>query len=100
MPDYFKDPPDGKTIDLKNIRTHYDEEFMHIVDSHQQEIMEIYKKRYSDDTFDDIESFLRGIINGTELNKRLESYIIAATELVYENHDDTKVGCTGHEGDR
>ena len=93
-------------IDLKNIRCHYDEEFMHVVDFHQQEIMDVYKKRYSDDTFSDIAAFLRGLTDGETLNDRIESCIIAAAEIVYERHDDTpehddtKEGCSFSEGER
>jgi hypothetical protein len=68
------------------MRYYYDAEFTHIIDHHQDDIMDNIKKKYTDDVFDLIESFLYGYISEHEFIKTLKDYIIASAELVYEKH--------------
>jgi hypothetical protein len=84
-------------LNLKTIRDHYkgtdhEEEFAHVVDKHQPEIMELYRRNYSSETFDVLDVFMRGLTTGETVNEKISELMIAAAELVYEGHDDTEEG--------
>jgi hypothetical protein len=49
--------------------------------------MEIYRKKYSDETFDLIDALLRGTINNDKFIDEIKEFIYAAAELVCEDHD-------------
>lgn len=69
------------------MRYYYDAEFTHIIDYHQDDIIENIRKYYTDDVINLIESFLRYQISEREFVDRVKDYLIAAAELIYETHE-------------
>jgi ferritin len=70
------------------MRHYYDTEFVHVIDHHQDEIMDNIKKKFDEDIFSLLESFLKEEISERNLVDRLKDLLIAAAELVYEDHYD------------
>jgi hypothetical protein len=66
---------------------YYDKDFDHILEHHSEEIMAEHKERYSDDTFELIESLTRGNMNDATFCEKIKDLIIASAEIVYEDHD-------------
>lgn len=69
------------------MRYYYDTEFTHIIDCHQHDIMGKMKEFYVDDVMNLIESFVRYQISERDFVDMLKEYIIAAAELIYEDHE-------------
>lgn len=68
------------------MKHYYDKEFAHVVEHHQDEIMEIVKEKYDEDVFKTLEAFLGEDISERELVDTLKSFLVASAELVYEDH--------------
>lgn len=74
------------------MRYYYSDDFIHIIENHQEEIIKKVRANYCDDIFDMIEMYLRGLIDDAKLIVMIKDYIIAGAEYVYESHDDAMEG--------
>jgi hypothetical protein len=104
------DIPAGK-LDMQYIRNYHVGDYHnwhHVWDYHADDIWEKFKE-WEDDAVYGVktEKFIKGIIKGDKLVESIQDCIIAAGELVAEDHDETdhdhdhmKEGCSGHGEDR
>ena len=68
------------------MRYYYEIDFIHIIDYHQDGIMENLKKEYADEIFSCIESLLGERISERDFVDHVKEYILCAAESVYETH--------------
>lgn len=66
----------------------YKEEIKHILLAHTDDVIKVLKEEYSDDIFGDIKDRIQAHSSKEDLSDSIEEYVVAAAELIYQDHDE------------